>query len=424
MINYEIIFDSMKLGITIFATLVLIKYFVYLVIAPFYRTQIELLKLKLAKNQIKSGKRMVYNPLVSIIIPAWNEEVGIITTIESALSNTYKNIEIIVINDGSTDKTHEIMKSFIATYKKNPKYKVKKLFYYKKKNGGKGSALNHGIKKAQGEIVVTMDADSAHSEDTVQNMIKYFEDGTVDAVVGNVKVRNTKSLIGLIQYLEYIFGFYFKRVHSIFNAEYIFGGACAAFRKKTTFDTLGLFDIVNKTEDIEYSMRVKINGLKSLYAEDVMTYTEGASDVSGIYKQRLRWKKGRIDTFIKYRKLFFSRDKSHSWFLSWVVLPYAVLGEIQMLLEPLFFTAIWTYTIVSKDFLSVGISSLFIGFTYISAFIFGDRKTNKWGVFLFPFTWLMFYILVAVEFAALVKSIELVKKNQDVVWQQWKREGI
>jgi cellulose synthase/poly-beta-1,6-N-acetylglucosamine synthase-like glycosyltransferase len=380
-------------------------------------------KLKI-RRLIRSGKISAkYEPLVSIVIPAWNEEVGILTTIKSALSNSYKNCELIVVDDGSTDSTAKIVNGFIAKYKKNP-LNSKIIKFYTKQNGGKASAMNFGLTKVRGEIIVTMDADSAHHPKAVENMVEYFKDPDVNALVGNVKVSNTQTIVGLVQKLEYIFGFYFKRVHSMFDSEYIFGGACAAFRKSTTFDVLGGFDTTNKTEDIELSMRIKFNGLKAVYAENVLAYTEGASTLSGLYKQRLRWKKGRIDTFVKYRKLFLSRHKAHPKFLSWIVLPYAVIGEVQLLFEPLFFTLIWTYTLVSGDYLSIGISSLFILFTFFSASLFGDKHTSKLTILYFPAFWLLFYILVAIEFLALVKSIDLYIEKKDADWQRWERKGI
>jgi poly-beta-1,6-N-acetyl-D-glucosamine synthase len=418
--NYIEIYSVMRYVITTLASIVLIKYFIYLVLAPLYLPAKELWKLKL-KKEIKANPELKnYEPLVSVVIPAWNEEVGIITTIKSVLSNTYKNIEVIVINDGSTDNTETVVKNFIQINGEIKKF-VK---YYSQSNAGKGTALNNGIKKSKGEIILTMDADSAHDTKAIENLVRYFQDPTVDALVGNVKVTNTHTIVGLLQKLEYIFGFYFKRVHSIFNAEYIFGGACAAFRKKTTFDKLGLFDTQNKTEDIEYSMRIKLNGLKAVYGEDVITYTEGASDLVGLYKQRLRWKKGRIDTFIKYKELFFSTNPQHSKFLSFVVLPFAVLGEFQLFLEPAFFTLVWTYTLLTGDFVSVTLSSLFIFFTFFAAIALGDKKTNIFYLLLFPAFWLAFYVLVFIEFLALNKSIELALAKKEVTWQQWNRKGV
>lgn len=366
----------------------------------------------------------VYAPLVSVIIPAWNEEKSIGATMRSVLANSYENIEIIVVNDGSTDSTLQRIEKLKKIYDAKPLPGKMIKIINQKQNQGKGEALNAGIKKASGEIVVTMDADSAHHKDAVKNIVKYFRDPEIDALVGNVKIANNNTIIGLTQKLEYLFGFYFKRVHSIFNAEYIFGGACAAFRKSATFDKIGYFDTVNKTEDIEYSMRVKLHGLKCIYAEDVIAYTEGANNFRGLYSQRLRWKKGRFDTFLKYKSLFFSLNKNHSRFLTWFVLPFALLGEAQMFLEPLFATLLWSYTLISGDYLSLGISALFILPTYIAAIFFGDKKTIPLYLLLFPAFWLIFYILIVAEFLALLKSIGMLLNNQNVVWQNWNREGV
>lgn len=421
--NYGLIFGSMRQTITLIASIILVKYFLYLILAPFYPVKQLLWQMNLKKKIKKGLAPKTYKPLVSVIIPAWNEEVGIITTVKSVLNGSYNNTEIIIIDDGSKDNTKKTMRDFIKTYRKKP-LDGKTIRYFRQKKAGKGGALNNGVSKAKGEIIVTMDADSVHEKHCLKNIVRHFQDPAIDAVVGNVKIANNNSLVGMIQKLEYIFGFYFKRVHSLFNAEYIYGGACAAFRKATTFDKLGGFDTANKTEDIEYSMRTKFHGLKAVYAEEAITYTEGASDWPGLFKQRVRWKKGRIDTFKKYKKLFFSTDKKHSKFMSWVILPYAVFGEMQILFEPMFFALIWTYTLISRDFLSLGLSSLFIFFTFWAAIVFGDKKTNPLYLMLFPSFWLLFYGIVAVEFFALVKSIDMILSRKDVVWQNWQRQGI
>lgn len=282
----------------IFATLMLVKYYLFLIISPLYTV-----KEKIRRNKLeKSGKLSTYKPLVSIIIPAWNEEVGVVKSVKSILNNNYENVEIVVVNDGSSDDTDIVIRNFLKSLDNNQRNKIK---YFSKENGGKGTALNYGINQSVGEIVVTMDADSVFDSNAISNLVEYFADPKIDGVVGNVKVSNNKTLIGYIQQLEYLFGFYYKRTHAVLNAEYIFGGACAAFRRKNTFDKYGLFDTQNKTEDIEMSMRLKFNGVTSTYAENVICYTEGASEIFGLLNQRLRWKKGRFDTFIKYRRMFF-----------------------------------------------------------------------------------------------------------------------
>lgn len=401
----------------LFATLMLVKYFIFLVIAPFYSVKEEIRKIKLRKMKIK------YNPVVSVIVPAWNEEVGIKKTIKSLIENSYNKIEIIIVNDGSTDNSDSVIRDIIKNIKLQNRYKNINIRYFHKDNGGKGTALNLGIKESIGEIVITMDADSAFEKDTVANFVEYFADEHIDAAVGNVKIANKGNIIGLLQRLEYLFGFYYKRTHAVLGAEYIFGGACAAFRREV-FDELGYFDIGNKTEDIEMSMRVRFHGLRCAYAENAVCWTEGASTIMGLINQRLRWKKGRLDTFIRYRKLFFSFDRKHNKALTLFVLPFSLLAEVQLLYEPIAITLLIAYSFISGDYLSLALGALFIFVIYFVVAFFNDKKIDFKLLLLFVFTWPLFYILVWIEYLVLIKSLKMVLRGEDVSWQKWKRVGI
>lgn len=401
----------------LFATLMLVKYFIFLVIAPFYSVKEELRKIKLKKRKEK------YNPLVSVIVPAWNEEVGIKKTIKSLIENTHDRIEIIIVNDGSTDNSDAVIKDIIEKTEGDVRYKNIAMRYFYKENGGKGTALNLGIEKSKGEIIVTMDADSAFEKNTISNFVEYFTDKNIDAAVGNVKIANKRNIIGLLQRLEYLFGFYYKRTHAVLGAEYIFGGACAAFRREI-FDNLGYFDIGNKTEDIEMSMRVRFHGLRCAYAEKAVCWTEGASTIMGLINQRLRWKKGRLDTFIRYRKLFFSFDRKHNKALTFFVLPFSLLAELQLLYEPIAITLLLAYSFISGDFISLALGSLFIFVIYFVVAFFNDEKIDFKLLGLFFFTWPLFYILVWIEYLVLIKSLKMVLRGEDVSWQKWKRVGI
>ncbi len=404
-----------------FAAAMLVKYYIFLLLAPFHPVKEARRKRRLARAHDAYKN---YNPRVSVVVPAWNEEVGIIRTIQSLLRNTYKNLEIIVVNDGSTDNSHRLMLRFQQYITPKLAGSPVRLRYYFKENGGKGTALNTGIQNATGDIIVTMDADSVFDRHAIANLVRYFRDPRVDAAVGNVKVSTGPSLIGRIQALEYLFGFYYKRAHSVMGAEYIFGGACAAFRRSTTFDSIGLFDHGNKTEDIEMSMRTRYHGLRSVYAEDVVCYTEGASTVTGLLNQRLRWKKGRFDTFGKYRRFFFSRDPRHNKALAWFVMPYALLAELQLLFEPIGFALLFTYSFLSGDFISIALGLLFVFITYIVVGLFSQDGINFKLIASFPFTWPLFYFLVWVEYVVLLKSLAMITRGDDIQWQRWERKGV
>lgn len=417
-------------NLTIFlASIMLIKYFVFLVFAASYSVRTSMRRYRVIKKSIRSnkGRLPAYQPLVSVLIPAWNEEVGVLKTVGSVLANPYRNLEIIVINDGSTDNSRAKVDNFILKHKANRRDRRIVTQYYIP-NGGKGRALNYGIAKSRGEIILTMDADSALERDAIGKLVEHFRDERVAAAVGQVRVSNVRGrIIGLMQRLEYLFGFYFKRAHCAMGAEYIYGGACAAFRRKLTFDYFGHFDETNKTEDIEMSMRTKFHGLKSVYAEDVICYTEGASTYNGLINQRLRWKKGRFDTFLHYRRLFFSWNRRHNKPLTWFILPFALLAEIQLILEPIGATVLLIYSLLAGEFVSLALSMLFVGISYGVVAVFGKYlswKERLQLIILWPLTWPLFYLVVWIEFQALMRGIHMVLRGDELEWQNWKREGV
>jgi len=405
----------------VFANLMLLKYFVFMVFAPFYPVKEELRKYRV----LKAGK-VDRKPLVSVLVPAWEEEVGIINTIKSVLNNTYKNVELVVVNDGSEDKSDAIVTKFLNTEyyeRKNDVWEGKVIKYYYKEREGKGKALNYALDRSNGEIIMTIDADSTLKSDAISNLVNYYADDKIDGVVGNVLVANYNSIIGITQYLEYLFGFYFKRAHAVLSAEYIFGGACASFRRKV-FEEIGNYDTKNKTEDIEFTMRFRYFGYTCTYAEDVICYTEGANDIMGLLRQRLRWKKGRFETFAKYRKMFFSRAEKHKKSLTYFVLPYSLLAEVQTLFEPISIALLIAYSFISLDFISITFGILFIFVIYFIAAIFNGKRINIGLLLLFPGTWILFYFLVWVEFNALVSTIVLTLRGEEITWQKWERKGI
>lgn len=415
------IFDLARAIIMFFVVITLFKNYFFLIISPLYplREKLRYIKSMERRSAEKMGE---YKPKVSVVIPAWNEGVGVIKTLDSVLHNGYDNLEVVLVNDGSTDNSDQLIKEYIAKLKKKGgKSMASRLCYIYKKNGGKGRALNTGIEAAKGDIILTVDADSALKKGSIQKLTKYFLDPEIMAVVGNVEVVNAHTLIGLAQRMEYFFGFYNKRAHAILGAEYIFGGACAAFRKQV-FEQIGLFDTDNKTEDIEMSMRTKFHGMKSTYAEDVVCYTEGASDLKGLIAQRVRWKKGRFDTFKKYRSMFFSTEDHHNPFLAFFVLPFSMLTEINLFFEPIAIAIMVAYVIITSEYLSLALGIGYILLVFLAVPLFHSHPRPKFVLY-FPF-WPLFYFLDWIEFVAAYKSLKMIRQGKDVEWQRWNRQGI
>lgn len=405
--------------IIFFATVLLTKYFFYMTLSPWYDV-----KKNYTERKFKENGRPPYRPRVSIIVPAWNEDMGLPETLRSILASTYRNLEVVVINDGSTDKSDAIMRRFVADYEARTPDKRGKIAvaYYYKENGGKGRALNYGIERASGDIIITIDADCILTPTTVENFVKPFAYPQVMAAVGNVKVGDTSHILGTLQYLEFLFSFYFKKAESLMNTIYIIGGAAGAFRREV-FNQIGYFDSRNITEDIDLSVRVQEAGMRIVYAADAVVYTEGASTFSGLKKQRLRWKYGRFQTFYTHRALFFSTRKEHSRFLTWLILPLAIFGDAQLFLELFFLVFLYVYSMLTHDFSSF-LSGVIVVSSMFAVQIFDDSSPKKWSIYaLAPVAWMLFYLTTYIEHHALFKSISMAYSKQKPQWQRWQRVG-
>jgi len=418
-------FSILRIIIICFASILLTKYFIYMVLSPWNEVrQAYANKMRRAKSPLPD-----YNPLVSVIVPAWNEENGIITTVAALLKSTYQNMEIIVIDNASTDNTRRNMDAYITrhlieslpTRDNAPQIDIK--YSYEAKQG-KGSALNNGLTLAKGDIILSIDADCYVPPETVANFVRHFKDPTVMAAVGNVRIGNTDTIVGVVQYLEFLFSFYFKKAESLVNTIYIIGGAAGAFRRDV-FTTIGPYSTTNITEDIELSVRIQAHGLRIVYAADAMVYTEGAVTLDGLIKQRLRWKRGRFETFMEHRYLFFSQEKKHRKILSWVILPLALFGDMQLSLEVMFITFLYIFSLVTGDFTSfisgiIVVSSMF----FIQVMFDGHRESTIGFLFLAPIGWLLFYVSTYVETRALFKALWGYLHKQELTWQTWERKGV
>ncbi|MEO6721857.1 MAG: glycosyltransferase, partial [Ferruginibacter sp.] len=203
----------------------------------------------------------VESPLVSVIIPAYNEEVNALRTITSLLQQDYPNLEVIFIDDGSRDKTYETV---LNEFSDSEMVQV-----YTKPNGGKASALNMGISKATGEFVVCIDADTQLRKDAISQLMKKFIsvkgnnsssvaewDPMIAAVAGNVKVGNEVNMITRWQSIEYITSQNLdRRAFDLLNCITVVPGAIGAFRKEAVVKAGG-FTMDTLAEDCDLTMRL------------------------------------------------------------------------------------------------------------------------------------------------------------------------
>lgn len=249
------------------------------------------------RKKIKFLPKIDKFPSVSILIPAHNEEKAISRTIKAVRGLAYpKNLfETIVIDDGSTDKTYAIAKKF------------KGVKVIKKKNGGKASALNFGLRFAKGNIVGCVDADSCPKQDALLKSVPYFKDKATAAVTSYVHVRKPKNILEKLQWIEYMMIIWSRKMLEFINSVYVTPGPLSLYRKKVLID-VGGFDEKNVTEDIEIAWRLLNNGYKIKMACDAKSFTRVPSDIRKWWRQRLRWNIGGIQTTLKYKNTLFKKE--------------------------------------------------------------------------------------------------------------------
>ena len=237
-------------------------------------------------------------PLISILIPAHDEEAAIKQAIESVLENEYKRKEIIVIDDGSMDRTYEIAKE----YERQGVRVLKRT-----KSGMKAYAINYGLLFAKGEIVVTVDADTIMGRDALTNIARSFSDSNIIAVSGNLRILNkSRNVLTRLQSYEYVVSFEMgRRLQSMFNTLLILPGALTAIRRDM-FSSLGQFD-TSWTEDFDATLKLhKVQG-RLIFQKEAMAWTTVPERWSDWFEQRVRWSKGQIKTLLKHRNLFFRK---------------------------------------------------------------------------------------------------------------------
>jgi cellulose synthase/poly-beta-1,6-N-acetylglucosamine synthase-like glycosyltransferase len=249
-----------------------------------------------------------FNPRVAVLIPAYNEEKVIVRTIRSVLNSDYKNLHVIVIDDGSSDHTLEVARQAYAAEIAAGRVQV-----LTKPNGGKAAALNYALERIAEEVYVGIDADTVIAPDAVSKLIPHFEDPLIGAVAGNAKVGNRVNLWTSWQALEYITSQNFeRRALDLFNVVVVVPGAIGAWRTAPVKE-VGGYPINTVAEDADLTMALLELPLKVVYEDRALAFTEAPIDVSGLMRQRFRWSFGILQAVWKHR-LAFIRNKAMGYF--------------------------------------------------------------------------------------------------------------
>lgn len=274
-------------------------------------------------------------PMVSVVVPAYNEGSVITPALNALLEMDYPNYEILVIDDGSSDDTYERAMEIARSSTEVP------VRVFSKRNGGKADALNLGLAHARGDFIFNMDGDTKLSQNALRDCIRHFDDERVGAVAGNVKVLNRENTLTRLQALEYVEGLALvRKAQSYFRLVGIIPGPAGMFRKRALMQVHG-YDGDTYAEDCDLTLKLLAQGWHVQYEAAAIAYVETPSKPLDLIKQRYRWTRGLLQAIAKHR---ISLLRPHKAGVHFVMLAYmlfeSVLWPISNVLGHIFFVYI------------------------------------------------------------------------------------
>ena len=260
-----------------------------------------------------------HRPQVAVLIPAYNEEKVIERTIQGALDSDYPNLRVIVIDDGSKDRTLEIARRAFAA-----EAAAGRVLILTKPNGGKAEALNFGLEHiGAAEIFVGIDADTIIAPDAIARMVPHFLNPKVAAVAGNAKVGNRVNLWTRWQALEYITSQNFeRRALNTMGAVSVVPGAIGAWRTELVREAGG-YHIDTVAEDADLTMALLRSGYRVEYEDMALAFTEAPTSANALMRQRFRWSFGILQSVFKHKGVFARKGA-----LGFVALPNILIFQI------------------------------------------------------------------------------------------------
>ena len=261
---------------------------------------------------------------VSVIVPAYNEEVGIEAAVRSIDATDWPELEILVVDDGSSDETSAVVEAL----------DMERVRLVRKPNGGKPSALNIGIREARHDVLVMIDGDTVLEPTTIPELVQPLRDPDVGAVAGNPKIGNETNLITRLQVSEYLMSSSLeRRVVAPAGLITTIPGAVGAWRRAAVTEA-GLVSNTTLAEDTDLTVAVARGGWRVAYRPNARAWTEAPSTVGMLYRQRTRWTFGTLQVLWKHRWALVDRGQGSQ--LGRFALPYMfTTGYLLAALAPL-----------------------------------------------------------------------------------------
>ena len=327
------------------------------------------------------------------MVPAYNEELGVGPAVRSLAASDYPDLEIIVVDDGSTDETAARVAEL----------GLPNVTLIRQENAGKPAALNTGIAAASHDLLVLVDADTVFEPSSMRALVAPFADPVVGAVSGNTKVGNRRGLLGRWQHIEYVIGFNLdRRMFDVLRCMPTVPGAIGAFRRETLAVVGGVSE-ETLAEDTDLTMATCRAGWRVVYAPDARAWTEAPATLGQLWRQRYRWCYGTMQAMWKHRHAVVETGPSGT--LGRRGLPYLLAFQVLLpLLAPIIDVAA-LYSVIFLPSPTIAYVWLaFLGLQYVSAaYAFRlDKESLKplWSLPLQQFVYRQLMYLVVMQSVA------------------------
>ena len=389
------------------------------------------------KGLTENNEEATEFPVVTVAIPAYNEEKTILETLDSVTALDYPKdkLQVIVVNDGSRDRT----RFFVEKYAKSHS----NILLLNQENKGKGAALNHALINAKGEYFTCLDADSFISSNALKRMLPRFKEERVAAVLPLMKVKNPYGFLGRVQWCEYLINLFYKTIMGKVDCVHVAPGPFSVY-KKSVLDELGGFAEHNLTEDLEITLKLQKNQYRILQVLNTEVYTMTPTTWKGFYKQRNRWYKGTMLNLFNYRKMIFNKKYGDFGIIQlprvfisgFLAVSLVLLLAYQLLLKPLFK---WFYDLSYVHFdilyfmkswmsnffahfalVDLNFTNIFFGLTALTlslivvflAHSYTKEKVMKHGALTVPFYLLLYGVLASMVWLGVFVELAIDKKQK------------
>ena len=350
-----------------------------------------------------------FHPPASVIVPAYNEAKSIEKAVRSLAGSDYPIFEVIVVDDGSTDATGDLVDQLQL-----PNVRV-----FREPNRGKAEALNVALAAAKHDVIVAVDADTLFEAGTLAQLVRPLADPGVGAVAGNAKVGNRRGLLGLWQHIDYVTGFNLdRRVYDLLGCMPTVPGAVGAFRKEPLLE-LGGFSSQTLAEDTDVTIALSRRGWRVVYEEDARAFTEVPGSLGGLWRQRYRWSFGTMQSVWKHRRAIGRRSEGP---IGTIGLPSLIFFQMAL---PMLAPLIDVFALYGLIFLSpLPVLGFWVGFNLLmvaqGAYAFKLDGERPWPLWVLP---LQTFVYRQLMYLVVLQSVISAVQGLRLRWSHVERSG-